>query len=88
MRYCGLFSPAKQYHHPVDSKATLQSCDLHALHVQRAGLPAQGFVMRVRHLLVVLLIELANADTAQKVHYQANTDNRSDYHCITRNRRL
>ena len=29
------------------------------------------------------LVEFANTDTAQKMHYWVDTDNQSDYRCIT-----
>ena len=37
----------------------------------------------MRHLSVTLLVEFADADTAQKANYRADTDNRSDNRCIT-----
>ena len=40
-------------------------------------------VMRMRHLSVTLSVEFADADTAQKAHYQPDTDNRSDNRCTT-----
>ena len=33
----------------------------------------------MRHLLVTLLVEFADADTVQKAHYQPDIDNRSNY---------
>ena len=40
--------------------------------------------MHMRHLLAALLLEFVNPDTAQKVHCQPDTDNRSDNQCISR----
>ena len=39
--------------------------------------------MHVRYLLVALSLEFADADTAQKTHYQPDTDSRSDNQFIT-----
>ena len=66
------------------SKTGLQSRDSHAYSsVLREELLAHGSAMRMCHLSIMLLIEFADADTAQKVHYQPNTNNRSNNQCIT-----
>ena len=39
---------------------------------------ACGSAMRMHYLSVALLVEFANTDTAQKVHYQPDTNNQSD----------
>ena len=43
---------------------------------------AHGSALHVHHLSVVV-VEFANTNTAQKMHYQVDTDNQSDYRCIT-----
>ena len=65
------------------STTALQSCDLHTYSVRREELLACGSVMRMRHLSFALWVEFADADDAQKAHYQPDTDNRSNYRCIT-----
>ena len=37
----------------------------------------------MHHLSVTLLVEFADADTAQKVHYRPDTNNQSNYQRIT-----
>ena len=39
--------------------------------------------VRMCHLLFMLSVEFADVDAAQKVHYRPNTDNQSNYQCIT-----
>ena len=43
--------------------------------VQREELLAHGSAMHMRHLSVTLSVEFADANTAQKAHYQPDTDN-------------
>ena len=66
--YYGIFPVVRQI---APSKTALQICDLHAYSVPRI-------------LLVVLSVEFANADTAQKVHYWPDTDNQSNNRYITK----
>ena len=65
------------------SKTALQTRDSHAYSVLREELLARGSAMCMRHLSVILSVEFADADTAQKEHYRPNTDNQSDNRCIT-----
>ena len=44
---------------------------------------ARGSAMCMRHLLVTLLVEFVNADTAQKAHYRLDTSNQFNNRCIT-----
>ena len=60
------------------SKAALPSCDLHANSVWKE-LQAHGSAMCMHHLSVALSVKFADVDTTQKVHYQADIKNRSDY---------
>ena len=53
---------------------SLRSCDFYTYNVQREELLACGSAMYLRHLSVALLIEFADADTAQKAHYQLMTN--------------
>ena len=53
------------------------------MHVQHSKI-ARGSAMHIRHLLAALLLEFVNPDTAQIVHYQPDTDNRSDNQCVSR----
>ena len=53
---------------------SLRSCDLHTYNVQREELLACSSAMNLRHLSIALLIEFADADTAQKAHYQLMTN--------------
>ena len=65
------------------SKTALQNHDSHAYSALREESLACESAMCMCHLSVTLSIEFANSDTAQKAHYQPNTDNRSDNRCIT-----
>ena len=83
-RYYSTLKPSSPVARQVaPSKTGLQSHDSHAYSVLREELLAHGSAMRMCYLSITLSVEFADADTAQKVRYQPDTDNRSDNQCIT-----
>ena len=81
--YCGTLPSSLVVRSVAPSCTALQSCYLRGYSIQREELLACGSAMDMRHLLVTLSVEFADADTIQKAHYRAGTDHRSDYRCIT-----
>ena len=65
------------------SKTALQTRNSHAYSALREELLARGSGMSMRHLSVMLSVEFADANNAQKAHYWPDTNSRSDNRCIT-----
>ena len=80
MSYCETFLSGSEESSTIQESYTKPR--LARIHHSKRKIVARGSAVRMHYLSVALLVEFADADTAQKADYWADTDNRSDNRCI------